>query len=92
MTITSDGVIASSGDEVTLYISVDGGDSLDESPVGGTVTATLQKNAFSTSSTYSVGDVVIYNGALYRCKVNVAEAGDWTNTTNWNPMNLVAAS
>jgi len=88
--IGADGLIAL--DEVTLYVSVDGGDSEDTESVGGTITATLQQTAFSSESTYSVGDVVIYSNALYRCSAAVTVAGDWTNTTNWTAMNLVAAA
>lgn len=38
---------------------------------------------FSTTSTYNVGDYVIYQGSLYRCKVAVTTAGIWTSDSNW---------
>lgn len=48
---------------------------------------------FSTSSTYNVGDYVIYdlNGTtatLYRCKVAVTSAGGWTGSTNWEEVKV----
>jgi len=38
---------------------------------------------FSSSSTYAVGDLVTYNGYLYKCIVAITTAGDWTGNTNW---------
>ena len=38
--------------------------------------------AFSTSSTYAVGDHVTYNGALYRCTTAVTTAGAW-DASKW---------
>ena len=40
-------------------------------------------DAFSTSSTYSVGDVVIYNSLMYICTVAVTVPGAWTGSNNW---------
>lgn len=40
-------------------------------------------DVFSTSSTYAVGDLVIYNNKLWKCHTAVSSAGDWTGTTNW---------
>lgn len=37
---------------------------------------------FSTSSTYAVGDLVIYDSHLYRCIVAVSTAGAW-NSSSW---------
>ena len=39
--------------------------------------------AFSSSSTYAVGEHCTYNGALYRCTTAVTTAGAWTGSTNW---------
>ena len=39
--------------------------------------------AFSTSSTYAVGEHVTYNGGLYRCTTAVTTAGAWTGSANW---------
>lgn len=39
-------------------------------------------NEFSTSSTYAVGDYVIYERQLYQCTTAVTIAGSW-NSTNW---------
>ena len=39
--------------------------------------------AFSTSATYSVGDVVAYSGHLWKCIADVSVAGAWTGATNW---------
>ena len=38
--------------------------------------------AFSTSSTYAVGDYVTHEGLLYKCTTAVATAGAW-NAANW---------
>ena len=38
---------------------------------------------FSTSSTYAIGDVVIYNNLLYKCGAAVTTPGPWTGSTNW---------
>ena len=37
---------------------------------------------FSPSSTYSVGDYVIYQGKLYKCITAITTAGAW-NSANW---------
>lgn len=39
--------------------------------------------AFDSTSTYAVGDLVMYNSLLYRCKEAVVVPGAWTGTTNW---------
>lgn len=39
---------------------------------------------FSATSTYSVGDLVIYNNLLYVCRVAITVPGAWTGSTNWN--------
>ena len=41
-------------------------------------------NAFDTTSTYAVGDLVMYNSLLYICSVAVATPGAWTGSANWN--------
>lgn len=38
----------------------------------------LDIDTFSTSSTYAVGDYVIYNGKLWKCTTAVTSAGAWT--------------
>lgn len=44
--------------------------------------ATSAAPAFSTASTYAVGEHVTYNGKLYRCTTAVTVAGEW-NAANW---------
>jgi len=39
-------------------------------------------NEFSTSSTYAVGDVVLYQGDLYECTTAVSTAGAW-DSSKW---------
>jgi hypothetical protein len=51
------------------------------------LTKNLQ-NAFSTSLTYAVGDIVVYSSKLYRCTTAVTTAGAWTGTTNWTEIQL----
>ena len=38
---------------------------------------------FSTSSTYTVGELVMYNSLLYKCTTAVTTPGSWTGVTNW---------
>ena len=38
---------------------------------------------FSTTSTYAVGNVVAYQGHLWKCITAVSSAGAWTGATNW---------
>lgn len=45
---------------------------------------------FSTSSTYAVGDVVMYDGLRYRCTTAVSTAGAW-NPSNWTLENVQTA-
>lgn len=40
-------------------------------------------NAFDTTSTYDVGDLVMYNSLLYICSTAVTTPGAWTGSTNW---------
>ena len=51
----------------------------------------LITNTFSSSETYEVGDYCIYNKALYKCKVAVTTAGDWTGATNWDAVHDLIA-
>ena len=41
-------------------------------------------DTFSATSTYAVGDYVIYNSLLYRCFNAVTTPGAWTGSANWN--------
>lgn len=38
---------------------------------------------FQASSTYSVGDLVMYNSLLYICTSPINTPGDWTGVANW---------
>lgn len=38
----------------------------------------LDVDTFSTTSTYAVGDYVVYNGKLWKCTTAVSSAGAWT--------------
>ena len=40
-------------------------------------------NAFDTTATYAVGDLVMYNSLLYICSTAVNTPGAWTGSTNW---------
>lgn len=40
-------------------------------------------NSFSSASTYDIGDIVIYNGHIYKCKTAIATAGDW-DSSKWD--------
>ena len=43
---------------------------------------------YSSSSTYDVGDLVIYNGALYRCNTQIATAENWT-AAHWTKTSIL---
>jgi hypothetical protein len=45
--------------------------------------------AFSTSSTYAVGDYVTREGLLYKCTTAVSTAGAW-DAANWSAVNAMA--
>lgn len=40
-------------------------------------------DAFSTTSTYNVGDMVMYTNLLYKCHTAITTAGAWTGSINW---------
>ena len=44
--------------------------------------------AFSESSTYEVGDIVVYGTTTYKCHTAVTTAGSWTGSTNWQVYKL----
>lgn len=46
---------------------------------------------YSASGTYAVGDVVIYNGDLYRCTTAITRAEAW-NQAHWAAVSLAEAS
>lgn len=48
------------------------------------VFAATTATAFSDSSTYAVGDRVVYGGKVYKCSTAVETAGAWTGATNWD--------
>lgn len=39
---------------------------------------------FDNTATYSVGDYVMYNNLLYKCRVAITVPGAWTGSANWN--------
>lgn len=53
-------------------------DFLDQLALAGIIAVT-----FSASSTYKVGDYVLYNHTLYRCKTAITTAGAW-DATKWD--------
>ena len=46
--------------------------------------------AFSTASTYALGDYVMYNGKLYECTTAVTTAGAW-NSANWTESKVMTS-
>ncbi len=52
----------------------------------------LDVDTFSTTSTYAVGDYVVYSGKLWKCTTAITSAGKWTGTTNWTESYLFKAS
>lgn len=53
-------------------------DFLDQLALAGIIAVT-----FSASSTYKVGDYVLYNHTLYRCKTSITTAGAW-DASKWD--------
>ena len=43
---------------------------------------------FSTSATYALNALCVYQGVLYRCTTAVTTAGAWTGSTNWTVATL----
>lgn len=39
--------------------------------------------AFDNTATYAVGDLVMYNNLLYRCRVAITVPGAWSGSANW---------
>lgn len=68
-----DVLLASQLNEMDNQIALNESSSASESSIA---------NEFSTSSTYAVGDYVIYEGQLYQCTTAVTTAGSW-NSSNW---------
>jgi len=46
---------------------------------------------FSSSSTYALGDYVMYQGNLYECTTAITTAGAWTGNTNWTQTQVMQA-
>ena len=46
--------------------------------------------AFSTTSTYALGDYVMYSGKLYECTTAVTTAGTW-NAGNWTESKVMTS-
>ena len=44
--------------------------------------------AYSSSATYAVGDICIYNNKLYRCNTAISTAEAW-NSNHWTEINLL---
>ena len=45
-------------------------------------------DTFSSTSTYALGAMVIYNSLLYVCTSAVTTPGDWTGSTNWTRITI----
>lgn len=56
------------------------------SKAGGAVSS-ISEN-FLDSSTYAVGDLVMYNNLLYKCHTAVATPGEWTGSANWSRIDI----
>lgn len=50
---------------------------------GSGAVASIAEN-FEATSTYSVGDLVMYNSLLYKCKVAITVPGAWSGSANWD--------
>lgn len=54
-----------------------------KSSVNGLYTALgLDQDTFSSSSTYAVGDLVVYDNKIYECTTAITTAGAW-DSTKW---------
>lgn len=45
-------------------------------------------DAFSAASTYTIGELVIYNNLLYECTTAVTTPGAWTGSSNWTRITI----
>ena len=50
---------------------------------GGGAVASIA-DAFDSTATYSVGDLVMYNNLLYGCHTAIITPGAWTGSANWS--------
>lgn len=58
----------------------------DAAAVGNALAAEIAPK-YSTSATYTVGDYVLYNNALYRCNTAIATAESWT-AAHWTAVKI----
>lgn len=56
----------------------------------GAFSATEVADAYSSSATYNVGDVVIHDSGLYQCTTKITQAEDW-NSDHWESVAIVNA-
>jgi hypothetical protein len=77
----------------TLAISPDGKWLAVGSPNADTVTSDY-KDIFSTSASYTKGDIVLYQGRLWRAKINLIGDGSTINlaTDDWEPATILTAN
>lgn len=55
---------------------------------GGGVDESVITDEYDSTSTYNVGDYVIYENELYKCNTNIDIAEDWTST-HWTQTNII---
>nr|DAL65804.1 MAG TPA_asm: ChiA1-BD-binding domain protein [Caudoviricetes sp.] len=48
----------------------------------------LNENTYDSTSTYAVGDLVIYNNAIYECTTAITTAEEWTES-NWTLVPII---
>lgn len=61
--------------------------------VAGSINETLSNfaNEYSTSSTYAVGDCVLYSGSIYQCTTEIPSGEAW-DSTHWTQIKAVDVS
>ena len=77
-------------DENTTYTFAGGTNKIIITPSGGsaqdvTITPTKVANAYSSSSTYDVGDITEKDGQLYKCNADIDTPEAW-DSTKWDPV------
>lgn len=48
----------------------------------------LNENTYDSTSTYAVGDLVIYNNAIYECTTAITTAEEW-NQEHWTLVPII---
>lgn len=78
----ADSAQSDASDALTAASTASGAASAADTKAGGAVASISE--TFEATSTYDLGDLVMYNNLLYVCTTPVTTPGAWTGSTNWD--------